>query len=109
MANFTQHDLEVLAELIAEKLYEKLKLQRPTPGTLQKMTVPEFAAAIQRSTEYVRRQIRLQKISPSAVNGPPYLISPRALLMYDVTVEEALNRIEQVKVQKQLHPVFKAT
>lgn len=95
--HFTQNELELLADIVAEKLYQKLKFRPLMQLPISKMTVPEFAAAIQRSPEYVRREIRLQKIPRNAVNGPPYLISPRALPGYDVTPEEAQSRVEQWK------------
>jgi hypothetical protein len=57
------------------------------------MTVQEIAAAIQRGPEFVRREIRLRRIPDAFVDGPPYLLSPRALARFDVTIEEAQHRI----------------
>jgi len=85
--------LERIADLVVSKLSAKLFPLPHVPSPMKKMTVQEFAAAIQRGPEFVRREIRLGRIPAAVIDGPPYLLSPRALARFDVTVEEAQHRI----------------
>lgn len=55
-----------------------------------RLNVHQFAIAIQRCDEVVRREIRARNL---AAEGRPYLIHPRELKKYQVDPELALERL----------------
>lgn len=59
----------------------------------RRLTVKEFAFVIERSEEYVRRQIRGRVIPKELLDGPPYKINARAIKLFAVTPELAAARL----------------
>jgi len=100
------HDIEALAKslapMVAEQVVARLGLSpvspsQAVPAIRQMLTVDQFAAAISRSPELVRRKIRGQVIPRKDVSGPPYLIHPRALAHFGVTAEIAVARLTELE------------
>lgn len=98
--------------MVAAQVAEKLSLSSSAllalaaaPTIRQMLTVEEFAACIDRSTEFVRRKIRGQVIPAKDVSGPPYLIHPRALLIFRVTPEIASVRLADLAQKSANSPV----
>lgn len=60
---------------------------------MPRLTIKEFAAAVQLHEEVVRRKIRTRMIPRDMVFGPPYRISPKALAIFRVTIEDAQTRL----------------
>lgn len=99
-------DIEALAKslapMVAEQIVARLGLSpalpsQAAPAIRQMLTVDQFAAAISRSSELVRRKIRGQVIPRKDVSGPPYLIHPRALALFGVTPEIAAARLTELE------------
>lgn len=64
------------------------------PALLPRLTVQQFAVAVELSEEVVRRKIRVRMIPPAMVTDRPYKISPKALELFRVTQPEAHARLE---------------
>jgi hypothetical protein len=64
------------------------------PAPIPRLTVRQFAAAVDLHEEVVRRKIRIRAIPPALVYGPPYRLSPRALDIFRVTPQEAIARLK---------------
>lgn len=89
-----------LAPLVATEVVARLGLTSApvaVPTFSHRLTVPQFAACVQRGPEWVRLQIRSQVIPPNLLDGPPYLINPKALTKFGVTPEIAAERLAEWK------------
>jgi hypothetical protein len=88
----------VVDELVARKMIPPARYD--DPGLPSTMTVAQFAIAIGRDPEVVRRKIRSRIIPPSSVEaGPPYRIGIGALKFFNVSLEVAADRLRAAQVQ----------
>lgn len=87
-----------LAEVVADVLTERGLVKTASPLRLCPLvlTVAEFAVAINRSEEVVRRRIRERFIDRAYVFGPPYTIAREALAKFKVPFPLAVTRLAAV-------------
>jgi hypothetical protein len=74
------------------------------PAPIPRLTVRQFAVAVGFSEELVRRKIRIRAIPPAMVYGPPYRLSPRALDIFRVTPQEAIERLKARNLWPEAQP-----
>lgn len=106
--NLDDATLDALADKLAPRLLAGLQAAghpvaaASAPRPLPRMTPEQFAYVVERCPQVICRHIRAQskKLPPSDVNGPPYLIHPRALERWGVTPEIALYRLDQYAQSK---------
>lgn len=66
---------------------------------LHRLSVQEFSVCIGRSAEFVRRRIRGRIIRKEFIDGPPYLIHPKALALFAVTPDIAAARLAELRAK----------
>ena len=84
--------MEQLATMVADKVLAGLK-PSSEPKRLPRLTIAQFAFCAQRSHEHIRRKIRARIIPKTMFEGPPYLLDPKALALFGVSLEVALARL----------------
>jgi hypothetical protein len=88
----TTEDIDAIADRVVTRIRSAAPSGGAAPTLLPfKLTVEQFACAIQRCRDHVRREIRARNIKAS---GKPYLINPTELSKFDVDQPLAVARLK---------------
>ena len=95
MTTLNAEDFTRLAREVAKEVIALLdQREPPKPVFTHRLTVEQFAICIERTAPHVREKIRLRRIPKTDVDGPPYLIHPRALKIFGVSPELGATRLD---------------
>lgn len=83
-----------LIDLIVRRTIEAMRGEGAGVAYMPRLTVEQFACAVELSAEVVRRKIRTREIPAALVFGEcPKRLSPKALDLFGVTPHEARARL----------------
>jgi hypothetical protein len=95
-------DMERLAHMVADIVVAKMGTgEQVKARRLTRLNIAQFAFCAQRSQEHIRRKIRGRVIPKNLVDGPPYLLDPKAFSIFGVSPEVALARLPLFTVPEQ--------